>query len=237
VHQAEVRVTRAYALTGCPQCVAECWPQTPSFFRRVSLETATIAIACNSWAWRRADLQSDVSLLTIHELGPQVMFIVPESALSASREELGEFFLMFSRFEFSVKAAGYAKQGRWGEAKPDWDAFAVAIVDELKEQGSEDYERGAEYLSSQPPKVQTYENGALGWSAEHLNGSWSAERILLARVLGVRNNLMHGAKFLAAESQDVDRDRHLMVAATCVIERFVDASSHLREAFFSPAAA
>lgn len=162
------------------------------------------------------------------------MFVVPENVLSAGRDELGEFFLTFSRFEFAVKAAGYAKQGSWGEAKADWDAFAAAIADELKEQGSEEYQRAAEYLSSEPPKSQTYENGKLGWSHQAGNKRWSAERILLFRVQGVRNNLMHGAKFLAPESQDADRDRQLMVAATSVIERFVNVSPDLRDAFFSP---
>lgn len=163
------------------------------------------------------------------------MFIVPEHVLSARRDELGEFFLIFSRFEFAVKAAGYAKQGGWGEAKADWDAFALAIADELKSQGSEDYERAAQYLSSNPPKSQTYKDGKLGWSDQAGKESWSAERVLLFRVQGVRNNLMHGAKFLAPESQDAGRDQHLMVAATCIIERLVNASPSLREAFFSPA--
>ena len=165
------------------------------------------------------------------------MFVVPDHVLSARRDELGEFFLTFSRFEFAVKAAGYVKQGSWGEAKADWDAFAAAIADELKEQGSEEYERAAEYLSSKPPKSQTYKDGTLGWSHQAGKESWSAGRILLFRVQGVRNNLMHGAKFLAPESQDVDRDRHLMVAATCIIERLVNASPNLREAFFSPTVA
>lgn len=163
------------------------------------------------------------------------MFIVPEHVLSARRDELGEFFLIFSRFEFAVKAAGYVKQGGWGEAKADWDAFSLAIADELKTQGSEEYERAAKYLSSNPPKSQTYKDGKLGWSNQAGKESWSAERVLLFHVQGVRNNLMHGAKFLAPESQDAGRDQRLMAAATCIIERLVNASPSLREAFFSPA--
>src|SRR5690606_29864206 len=47
VHQAWVLVTRACALTGCLQCVAECWPRTPSFPGRVSLEAAAVTAACD----------------------------------------------------------------------------------------------------------------------------------------------------------------------------------------------
>ena len=58
---------------------------------------------------------------------------------------------------------------------------------------------------------------------------------LLFHVQGVRNNLVHGAKFIARESEDPDRDRKLLEAASCVIAECLRACPEANHAFDSEA--
>ena len=51
---------------------------------------------------------------------------VPDCVLAAGRPELAEFFLCFARFEFSLKASGFARRGKWG-AEVNWAKFANAV--------------------------------------------------------------------------------------------------------------
>ena len=52
-------------------------------------------------------------------------------ALDADRDLLLQFFVLFSRFEYSLKRSGFLKTG--DEAKPDWDDYAKSLRGVLRE--------------------------------------------------------------------------------------------------------
>jgi hypothetical protein len=159
---------------------------------------------------------------------------VPDDALSATRSELAEFFLVFARFEFALKASGYAKQGRWG-AEVDWCKFADEISPALLPPKSKELQDAVTYLSGEPPQQQTWSDNQLGWAKRTPPADWSEMRVLLFYVQGARNNLVHGAKFVARESQDPDRDHKLLLAASCVIDHCLQASERVHRGFYSGA--
>lgn len=141
---------------------------------------------------------------------------VPDYVLTVGRSRLAEFFLLFARFEFALKAAGYAKAGRWG-AEVDWNKFAHKVGPTLLPPAQPDLRRAIAYLKDYPPKQQKYENNDLLWEPRLPPNSYSEMRALVFFIQGVRNNLMHGAKFLAKETTDPKRDIKLLMAAGCVV--------------------
>jgi len=52
----------------------------------------------------------------------------PDSSLLAPRADVSEFYLTFSRYEFALKATGFAKQTDRG-AQVDWDKLATQLGD------------------------------------------------------------------------------------------------------------
>ncbi len=52
--------------------------------------------------------------------------------IAIDRELVLQFFLTFARFEFALKATGYAR-GNENFVEPDWNAFATSIRDAFDE--------------------------------------------------------------------------------------------------------
>lgn len=126
---------------------------------------------------------------------------VPDYVLTVERVRLGEFFLLFARFEFAVKASGHAKMGRWG-AEIDWDKLSDDVEPKLLPPKEQELADAIDYLERLPPKQQKYDNDQLHWEPRPAPSRYSRMRSLIFYVQGVRNNLAHGAKFLTKESED-----------------------------------
>ena len=159
---------------------------------------------------------------------------VPDYVLTVERSRLAGFFLLFSRFEFALKAAGFAKAGCWG-AEVDWNKFSQEIGPKLLPPTDSSLKNAIGYLEESPPKQQKYENGGLSWEPRPAPQSYSQMRALVFFMQGVRNNLMHGAKFLEKETTDPERDLKLLNAAECVVSACLAQSAKAYHAFDSEA--
>lgn len=105
-----------------------------------------------------------------------------------------EFFILFSRAEYSLKAAGFFSGN--AKASADWQKFS--LTDEVQDILS--YKEGKsltliikEFLTS-PPRKQVVVNSKLEWSDIASVGVCEAHMIILY-INRVRNNLFHGGKF------------------------------------------
>lgn len=160
--------------------------------------------------------------------------LVPEYVLNVQRARLAEFFLCFSRFEFALKASGFAHNGQWG-AEVNWEKFAAESGSLMLPTESPALQAAIYYLVNDPPKRQVFSQEALRWELRTPPKNWSEMRVLLFHVQGVRNNLVHGAKFLANESGDPERDLKLLEAASCVIAECLRLCPKTHHAFDSEA--
>lgn len=137
--------------------------------------------------------------------------------LSFDKELLLEFVLAFSRFEYSLKRAGFLKSSR--EAIPDWESFAGTMQGQL-EFADPSLREAVQTLESAPPRkqVRTAE-GQLGWQETSKSDGEAREAFLLRMVRIVRNNLFHGGKFPHPIGPVVDpaRDAKLIAASLCVL--------------------
>jgi hypothetical protein len=92
---------------------------------------------------------------------PLTHLVPPPPGLT--NELLLEFFLVFSRFEFAMKAAGWTRPDR-DAAEPDWRC----LIDEVEAQSAvvtSPLLDAGRYLLELPPKRQVRaSDGSLGWS-------------------------------------------------------------------------
>lgn len=105
----------------------------------------------------------------------------------------GEFFRMFSRMEYALKATDYLVPGR-RNAEADWIKFAHDIDERFAEIDTEELEKAKKFLLTEPPKKQINNNGVVAWDTTPPDEK-SQTALLLLYVCRIRNNLFHGGKF------------------------------------------
>ena len=137
------------------------------------------------------------------------------------------FFKEFARFEYALKAAGF-HHGE-GEARPNWDTFAVTVRPAFENVQLQTLKVAVEYMLSNPPKKQIVKNGKLDLDEGLCNNSNEADKLLIY-VRRVRNNLFHGGKFNGhwfAPQRSEELMRHSLV----ILEACLAESDKVREAY------
>lgn len=145
-------------------------------------------------------------------------------------DSVAHFFVFFSRFEYALKAAGYRRVGRSGEAAADWDTFGREFDRDFIDALSSC--RTITELFDRPPRKQVIRGNVLDWDPPPPSypPSPTNAAMLFVYVRRVRNNLFHGGKV----PFDFGRDRALVEAALAVLMSALDAApSRLRRAFNS----
>jgi len=128
-----------------------------------------------------------------------------------------EFLGVFARYEFALKAAGFA-DGDEKKAEAAWDRYARAIDARFSGLNSAELKTAVDYLLGRPPKKQIVVKGKIDWLDAPPDVNLPRAEQVFVMVRRVRNNLFHGGKFLAAEAGgDPDRDRLLVDHALTVL--------------------
>lgn len=122
------------------------------------------------------------------------------------KAEMFKFFVIFSRFEFSLKQSGYIVVKPEGQAaEPSWDAFVKKYKNEYIVNAS--FAESFNYLTEEftAPNRQivkingTDENGIniLGttWKKQTIDTNSPSIKMVVDSIKLVRNNLFHGGKY------------------------------------------
>jgi hypothetical protein len=107
-----------------------------------------------------------------------------------------QFFKIFARFEYALKAAGFhaGKEGKARKAEANWDSFAKSLNSLFEEEHEGELGEAVRYMLDEPPKVQMVNAaGQLEWADKRETGPTARQLFLYIR--RVRNNLFHGGKF------------------------------------------
>lgn len=174
-----------------------------------------------------------------------------------SRKFITEFFVVFSRFEYALKRAGYVekvgnnkKDGKvkdQDDAKVDWDKFAQTLKDEFEtaQKTNPKLTHAVKYLleDSPPKKLVRLKDDIDGkpqlcWY-EDKSGDKSLARLLIL-VRRVRNNLFHGEKTNLVsggipEAEEFERGRNLIEFSLIVMNTCLDLSPEVKEIFYNNA--
>ena len=139
--------------------------------------------------------------------------ISPFDTLPLDRALVCEFFAVFSRFEYALKATGFCKTGQF--AAPDWSRFQKCIGANLS--GCDDHEvvNAIQFLIAHPPQVQKVEGGRVVFRPVDLRGNNDGKRAIEA-ARRVRNNLFHGGKHTPHSPRE--RDEKLISCSLLVLQ-------------------
>ena len=103
-----------------------------------------------------------------------------------------EMFRIFSRAEYALKASGF--HNGEGDAKANWDAFALALLDFFGSPATEELSNSINYLLDNPPNKQIVNDGKIQWNTSLPQENNDAIKLFIF-IRRERNNLFHGGKF------------------------------------------
>lgn len=103
------------------------------------------------------------------------------------------FFKLFARYEYALKAMGFARAGSKGQVEPDWDAFANDIGQVALAFGEPEATARA-YLFEHPPKRQVLVEKRVDW-AEVSNEDRSARDAKIVDILGSPPSAIENREF------------------------------------------
>lgn len=160
---------------------------------------------------------------------------VPWEALRVPQALVFEFLGVFSRYEYALKATGFVREGRGGQAEPSWHRYCEQHGEALLADDEPEFSAAVRYLLDFPPQRQTHTPGeGLGWGAVLVPADANECRRVVEYVRCVRNNLFHGGKFVAAIPGEADdRNEKLLRASLAVLSTFLRRDEARREAFES----
>ena len=147
-----------------------------------------------------------------------------------NRDLVLEFFLKFSRFEFALKLAGYAR-GNINRVEPDWIRFAATIRDLFNRNHNPHLAQACEYFLNNPPNQQVRVRGTLGWSTQPPANANTEPELLIALVKRVRNNLFHGGKYNAQMHEETARSETLLHGSLLILKECLRVSPRVKHAY------
>ncbi len=139
-----------------------------------------------------------------------------------------EFFAVFSRFEYAMKATRYCGADRYQNAVPDWRGLQGHLGEPLAASTDEGLRAAIGYLLAEPPQVQKVINDRPQFQASPLAGANTGAQALEA-ARRVRNNLFHGGKHTAHSPPE--RDTRLIDAALTVLQACLSLSPDLESEY------
>ncbi len=152
------------------------------------------------------------------------------SQIKIDKDLLLEFFLTFSRFEFALKASGFA-YGDLNEVKPNWDRFAVLLRDRFEKNVNENLLQGCNYILDNPPLKQVLLGEKLGWTTQAKAQGEAEVEFLLRMIRCVRNNLFHGGKYNIELHEDTARSETLLRSSFVILEECLKLSPSVKQRF------
>lgn len=144
-------------------------------------------------------------------------------------ELAGEFFFVFARFEYALKAAGFLEPVV--DARVDWRGVATAVEPIFLNPAPEEFAKAVTYILENPPNKQYHEQGSISWRPVEPQTDLISDKVL-QYVRRVRNNLFHGGKFSGGYLRDPPRSDRLMKCGVNIISRCVEEIPKVQEAYF-----
>lgn len=154
--------------------------------------------------------------------------LVPEP----QRALVFRFFLVFFRFEYALKRAGFTNGSADG-VHPAWDIFSSRYRSAFDPCRNSELRAACDYFTAHPPRKQVLDSGSLSWSEPQFRANATFFTWLLLMVRSVRNNLFHGGKFPIAPIQEPARDSVLLQHAITIIHACLPLDAEVSQHFFS----
>ena len=145
-----------------------------------------------------------------------------------------EFFVIFSRFEYALKQAGFVRGDNY--VQPDWNRFAERYGEVFRNraQNNQLVRESISYFRQAPPRKQVLRDEQLKWEHTQEDKQIQRERQeptlpwLTIMVRRVRNNLFHGSKKMFGTRE---RDIELLKASFVLLRCWLDLDKEVKQHF------
>lgn len=144
------------------------------------------------------------------------------------RQACIEFFVLFSRFEYSLKRWGCSDKHS-SELKVNWDDAAKKLSSKCDNLVREIRKKDWEIFTS-PPKKQVRSGDDFKWIQINTD-NMGETRKALCYLCNVRNNLFHGGKWPEEPVIDSARNRKLIGDAIQLVQMFVNSDDTLKAVY------
>lgn len=139
-----------------------------------------------------------------------------------------QFFRVFSRTEYALKASGYNSGN--GEAKANWQKFALDIESLISNPSSPELKEAVDSIFRAPPKKQIIADAIIQWEVAEPATSSRADKLLIY-IRRIRNNLFHGGKF-NGHWFEPDRSEHLLKNSITILLSCIESIDAVRDAYY-----
>jgi len=158
------------------------------------------------------------------------LHITIQKFIQANSNDLAfDFFIIFSRFEFALKARGYMRDSSGGVIV-DWNKFAEDVDGDIMQSEDSQFISALNYIKGNPPKKQMIEDGKLSWKTDNSIEDFTFNRLLVL-LRRIRNNLFHGGKFIKGYEEDISRDEQLLKSGIIIIQTCLLVNKKLMDYF------
>ena len=140
-----------------------------------------------------------------------------------------EFFSLFARFEYAMKAVGFRKKEN-GRITILWNDMTDSVRDYLTDTDNDKLQTAITYILTKPPKKQDIVNDEIIWVDASANRGDDIYD-LFVYIRRVRNNLFHGGKYHGKYLSDPQRSFELMDHCSTVLHACLHANNQLNEAY------
>ncbi len=147
-----------------------------------------------------------------------------------------DFFCVFARFEFALKASGCFSKRKDGSAEADWEKYRkrpeiMSLFHSLKKSDK------VKYIIKSPPKTQIVLtrdcSPLIDWEQKNDIPLRNMKGLIRA-IKQTRNNLFHGGKTFAGEFiVGSERNHKLIAAATTALLTMLNVTEDVKEKFYS----
>lgn len=152
--------------------------------------------------------------------------------IGESIEKAYLLFVIFSRFEFALKAIG-CTQEKSEEAKASWQKFGIENDNKFQQLLADEknihLKTAASYLFGSPPQILKVDNKKLNFKPREKAKKENLEELLMI-ILVIRNNLFHGSKSL--NIPEASRDEKLLLNSLSVLDECLNLNQDLKNKFF-----
>lgn len=152
----------------------------------------------------------------------------PFEELQIDPAEVCEFFAVFARFEYAMKASRYCGHDRHGNAVPDWRSLKANLGGPICEMHIDVIDKAIDYLLDDPPQVQKVVDEGPQFQPVPLDGDTVGAKAIEA-AKRVRNNLFHGGKH--TPHSPPERDTKLLRSASAILDACLMVDPELKTEF------
>ena len=148
-----------------------------------------------------------------------------------NKEQVFEFFKLFSLLEFGLKSTNYAIPRGKNEisVKADLRKWKTDISKSVSHENLAGVKTHVEYLSSYPTKRQVIKDGKLDWEPVVRSKRKLQITEIVDLLITTRNNLFHGGKYPSGPVDNPERNNKLISACSEILRELIKMDSKVYE--------